>query len=233
MSDALKERRIEYNPCVLLKDLKRTEERARDTNHRALSREEQAAFFDCDRCKSSYYFNLFRFAISTGMRAGEIGALRLSDIRNGFINVERTITRTENGSYVIGDSAKTKAGRRTIPVTDQIKDIIADQKELNHILDGNTIAMDNLFFKAPERGLLMVTPADREIKKICKVCGIEPFTMHAFRATFATRCIESGMNPKTLQEILGHSNFNITMSLYGHCLEDTKAKEMDKVIIAI
>ena len=79
----------------------------------------------------------------------------------------------------------------------------------------------------------MATPIDREIKRICAVCGVEPFTLHALRATFATRCIESGMNPKTLQEILGHSNFNITMSLYGHCLADTKKQELDKVVIAI
>ena len=86
--------------------------------------------------------------------------------------------------------------------------------------------MDNLIFKAPECGLPMATPIDREIKRICKECGVTPFTMHAFRATFATRTIEGGMNPKTLQEILGHSNFNITMSLYGHCLVDTKKKAM-------
>ena len=79
----------------------------------------------------------------------------------------------------------------------------------------------------------MATPIDREIKRICKDVNIEHFTMHAFRATFATRAIESGMNPKTLQEILGHSNFNLTMSLYGHCLMDTKKQAMDCVNIDI
>lgn len=95
------------------------------------------------------------------------------------------------------------------------------------------VSMDDLIFKAPERGLLMATPLDREIKRICKVAGVEPFTMHAFRATFATRAIENGMNVKTLQEILGHSNFNITMSLYGHCLTDTKQAAMDTMILAL
>ena len=79
----------------------------------------------------------------------------------------------------------------------------------------------------------MSTPVDREIKRICAVAGLKPFTMHALRATFATRCIESGMNPKTLQEILGHANFNLTMSLYGHALTDTKRSEMESVVIAI
>ena len=232
-NDALKERIISYNPFCMLSNLKRTEEQARDTVHRALSLEEQKAFFECDRCKASFYYNVFRFAISTGMRSGEIGALKHSDIRQDLIHVERTITRTESGAYAIGDSAKTAAGRRTIPMNEQIKSIIADQREINALLDGNVLSMDDLIFKAPERGLLKATPIDREIRRICKAAGIEPFSMHAFRATFATRAIESGMNPKTLQEILGHANFNITMSLYGHALTNTKKQAMESVIIAI
>lgn len=232
-SDAMKERIIDYNPCVLLNNLKETEEKARDTHHRALSIEEQTAFFACDRCQNSYYYNVFRFAINTGMRIGEIGALKYSDIRNDMIHVERTITRIETGAYIIGDNAKTEAGRRTIPMNEQIKAIISEQKRLNQIMDGGIVSLDNMLFKAAERGLLMATPIDREIKRICKAINIEPFTMHAFRATFATRAIESGMNPKTLQEILGHSNFNITMSLYGHVMNDTKKQAMDNIVIAI
>ena len=57
--------------------------------------------------------------------------------------------------------------------------------------------------------------------------------MHAFRDTFETRAIENGMNPRTLQELLGHSNFNLTMSLYGHVLNDTKCKAMDELNIDI
>ena len=116
---------------------------------------------------------------------------------------------------------------------DKIKRILADQKETNALLTGNLVGMNDLIFRAPERGLLMATPLDREIKRICKAAGVTPFTMHALRATFATRAIEAGMNPKTLQEILGHSNFNITMSLYGHCLTDTKKQAMEALIIAI
>jgi integrase len=167
------------------------------------------------------------------MRIGEIGALRYADIRDNTIHVERTITRTEVGSYRVGDDAKTVAGRRSIPMNEQIEKIINEQKELNMMLTGGIMSINDYLFKAVEGGLLSASPIDREIKRICKAAGIEPFTMHALRATFATRAIESGMNPKTLQEILGHSNFNITMSLYGHCLADTKKQEMDAIIIAI
>ena len=233
MNDALNERVIEYNPCLTIKNLKRTEEKARDTYHRALTIEEQKNFFGCERCQNSIYYNVFRFAILTGARVGEIGALRNSDIKDGKIHIERTITRTETGAYKIGDSAKTQAGRRTIPINQEIQAVLDSQRELNKILDDDALQTDDCLFKAPERGLLMATPIDREIKRICKLTNIEPFTMHAFRATFATRCIENGMNPRTVQELLGHSNFNITMSLYGHVLDDTMSDAMDQLHIVI
>ena len=232
-SDAQKERVIDYNPAILLGNLKRAEERARDTKHRALSVEEQKLFFESERCKRSAYYNVYRFAILTGMRVGEIGALRVGDIRENLIHVERTITRTESGSYRVGDDAKTAAGRRSIPVNDQITRVIDEQKERNDLLYGSITSINDYIFKAVEGGLLSASPIDREIKRICNTIGIEPFSMHAFRATFATRAIESGMNPRTLQELLGHTNFNLSMSLYGHCLDDTKKQEMDAVIIAI
>lgn len=232
MRDAAKERIIEYNPCCLLNNLKRTEEKARDTKHRALTTEELKAFFECERCRKSAYYNIFRFALNTGMRAGEIGALKYTDIRKDEIHIERTITREESGAYVIGESAKTAAGRRIIPMNDQIKAIIKSQKEINEKIYGEYIPLDDCLFKSSYGGLLVATPIDRDIKKICQAAGIEEFTMHAFRATFATRAIEAGMNPKTLQELLGHSNFNITMSLYGHALTDTKKQEMEKITMA-
>ena len=57
--------------------------------------------------------------------------------------------------------------------------------------------------------------------------------MHAFRDTFATRAIESGIDPKTLQEILGHSDISMTLNLYAHVMDDTKHEAMQKIIIAI
>ena len=79
----------------------------------------------------------------------------------------------------------------------------------------------------------MATPLDREIRTICSQIGIEPFTLHSLRATYATRCIAGGMNPKTLQELLGHTSFSMTMDLYGHVLDDTKKEETEKIKIVI
>ncbi|MBP5607421.1 MAG: site-specific integrase [Lachnospiraceae bacterium] len=230
-SDACKERLIEYNPCILIKRLKRTEEAARTTYHRALSVEETKLFFD--NAKESYYYNVYRIAIFTGMRIGEIGALLYSDIRGGFINVERTITRSVDGGHIIGKDAKTSAGKRRIPITDSINDVLEQQRQINIMLDNGIIDIQLPIFRAPRRGLLKAGQVDRDIGEICKRVGIEPFTAHAFRDTFATRAIEGGMNPKTLQEILGHADFAITMNLYAHSMDETKTREMNELVIAI
>jgi integrase len=74
---------------------------------------------------------------------------------------------------------------------------------------------------------------NQDIARICKAAGIEKFTAHAFRDTFATRCVESGMQPKTLQEIMGHTDIAMTMNLYAHVMEETKVSQMQAVKIAI
>ena len=233
-SDACKERVIDYNPCVLIKNLIIIEEQARNTHHRALTLAEQESFFSCERAKSSYYYNVFRFAVLTGMRIGEIGAIRFSDVYDGLIHVERTITRLESGAYAVGADGKTQAAKRVIPVNEQIIQILEEQREYNRLLDGKVSPIDDYVFKVVERGLLLATPVDREIKRICKVAGIAPFNAHAFRATFATRAIESGkMAPRALMEVLGHKDVNLSLGLYGHCLEDTLRQEMRAVVIAL
>lgn len=59
--------------------------------------------------------------------------------------------------------------------------------------------------------------------------SFEHITMHTFRHSFATRCIEKKMSPQTLKTILGHSKLSMTMDLYAHVLPDTKAEEMQKI----
>lgn len=232
MTSAYYERLIDYNPCVLLKPLKRSEPKARDTYHRALTLEEQKTFFESEITRNSFYNNIFRLAILTGMRIGEIGALKYSDIKGGFIHVERTVTRTKSGGYKVGDSTKTKAGCRKIPINDDIRTVLDDQMELNKVLDGDNIrSVDDLLFRSVRREILKPYPVDRELKRICDALKIEKFTVHGFRDTFATRCVESGMQPKTLMEIMGHSNISMTMNIYTHVMDNTKVEAMNNVKI--
>ena len=230
-NDAMIERIIQWNPVKGVRRLQRKEQLARDTKHRALTIEETKTFFEA--AAQSWYFNLYRFLIGSGCRCGEAGALKQSDISPVVIRIERTITKSDNGVYHIGDTTKTERGRRTIPYTEGIKAAVEAQKAINAaVFGGKVIRLDDCIFRSPVGTLLNVTCVNRDIERICKRAGIEKFTAHAFRDTFATRAIESGMNPKTLQEILGHANIGVTMNLYAHVMEDTKQREMQNVIIA-
>ena len=65
---------------------------------------------------------------------------------------------------------------------------------------------------------------DTHLYKLCEEAGIEPFCMHALRHTYATRAIESGMQPKVLQQLLGHASIKTTMDTYVHVTDETLAK---------
>ena len=99
------------------------------------------------------------------------------------------------------------------------------------LFDGNVTGVDDRIFRSARGLVLNESHVSGDIERICKKAGVTKFTPHAFRDTFATRAIESGMNPKTLQEILGHSDIGMTMNLYAHVMEETKEKEMSLVEI--
>ena len=227
--DAVNERAIDWNPCNGVKPLKRTEKPARETIHRALSKEETKQFLDA--AKESAYYGLYRFLLASGCRVGEAAALTNADIKANGIQITKTVTKAAEGHHVIGDTPKTEHGKRFIPMTDTIRDAISYQRSCNAALFGDDVTrLDDTIFKTSWGNLLIASNVERDLQTICKNSGIERFTAHALRATFATRAIESGMNPKTLQEILGHADIGITMNLYTHVMDTTKAVEMQNVI---
>ena len=227
------DRIITWNPAAGIKRIRRTEPAARDTYHRALTIEETKAFFKAAREKESWYYNLYCFLIDTGCRCGEAGAIQNSDISGKVIHVSKTVTRTAEGTYRIGDEAKTKAGTRDIPIRPLARQAIDGQREINRLLNNGITGINDTLFKSPRGYLLSDTVVNQDIARICKAAGIEKFTAHAFRDTFATRCVESGMQPKTLQEIMGHTDIAMTMNLYAHVMEETKVSQMQAVKIAI
>jgi integrase len=141
------------------------------------------------------------------------------------------VTKSLDGKTIIGDTTKTKAGRRDIPLNDGINVILKKQKYKMAALDG-VIKFNGRVFSTMYSGIVMQNVVNKAIRNALdrldeKGTHIEHFTCHALRDTFATRCIEQGMNPKTLQTILGHENLSMTMDRYAHVLPNTKQEEMN------
>lgn len=227
---AIAERLVNWNPVETVKPLKRTEEQARDTTHRALTKAETAKFLEYAKKRNSWYYNLYVFLLNTGARLGEAGALLPSDVSKNGVTIKRTITRTEDGGYEIGSDTKTSAGVRFIPLLGDASAALEDQRKVNAIAAGvKIIELGIPIFRAPKGSLLKSANVNYDIANICADAGINKFSAHALRATFATRCVESGMPPKTLMSIMGHSDISMTLTLYAHCEDETKIEQLKVV----
>lgn len=233
MKEAIADRIIEYNPCMGVKHLKRKEPEARETIHRALTREETECFFKEAKAQGSHYYWLYYFLLHTGCRIGEAGALSRADIdfEKEMIHIRHTVTETSSGR-VIGDAPKTKSSVRDIPLTPAIKRALMSQEQRNRELYDNVTSIsypNPPIFRTMNKCLIHERGISNDMVRIQKAAGIEHFSLHAFRDTFATRAIESGMTPQTLKEIMGHSSFKMTMDLYAHVMPETKRGEMDQI----
>lgn len=220
------------NPCKALKPLKRKTAPISENKHRALTEMETISFFESAKDRNSYFINILQFMILTGVRVGELGAIYLTDIDNksGFIHIRRSITRDESGVYIVGEDTKTYSGKRDIPLTPAIIELINKQKELNNMLFG--LSWNGVIFKSPQGELLREYTVNREINRICKLAKIDKFTCHALRVTFATRFIEQRpQDYKILSEIMGHKDISITLNLYTRVMAESKIKAMNDLLI--
>lgn len=229
-NDAVKDEIIARNPAAEIGALK-SEKKAVQTIHRALTEEEQIAFMS--EAKEEHLYNFYALLLSTGMRPGEAAALTWDDIdeEKGVIHVRSTVTFTEDGKRVTG-TPKSEAGYRDVPIIPTARAALNAQR-------GNYIQFKTRRVFSSVYGRMVDTATvNRSIQHVLKrlsAKGIEipRFTAHAFRDTFATRFIEQGGQPQTLKVILGHNSLAMTMDLYAHVLPDFKNDEMQRVNIRL
>ena len=196
--------------------------------NRVLTLEEQIKFLK--EAKKGLYYKQFFFMLNTGVRSGEMIGLKWEDIdfdRN-MISIRRTMDyRYATKDWRIGPP-KTKSSIREIPITKANREMLLDMK-----LDygfGRTAEeefKDFVFLNKNGKPIKNST-YDSYLQRITKKAGIKNISMHTLRHSFATRCVEAGMKPKTLQMILGHANIGVTMNLYVHLTDEEKMKEIEK-----
>lgn len=199
------------------------------------------------------YDTAYRLVLRTGLRAGEIGGLRWSDIdfNNKVLSVNRTLLQDKKkGGFYFGEP-KSKESKRKIPLSKKGIAILREQKILqmknrmkSNRWSDNADWADLVFttvnghpvgastFNTMIKRIINNINADRKINaEINNKTFVEfkKFSMHSLRHTFATRCIEAGMKPKVLQKILGHSTIQVTMDMYVHVMDEELEKEIQKV----
>ena len=167
---------------------------------------------------------LIFITLYTGLRIGEACALQWDDIdmEARVIYVRRTVSRTwsgENGkkcSRLTVGPPKTPSSLRCIPMCSVLHEVLSSyprRKEKGYVLLGSN------------GGLVSPRTFEYRYKQILNRCGLQLLNYHALRHTFATRCIERGVDIKTLCEILGHANAATTLNIYVHSSMDLKKKD--------
>lgn len=164
----------------------------------------------------------------TGIRIGELCALRWGNIsipektltvRNTLQRVKSSDVNSKKKTKVILSTPKSKYSFRTIPIPNELIEMLipiqADSS--NYVLTG---VSDK--FVEPRT-------MQNHFKKIIKKCSIDDANFHCLRHSFATRCVEVGFDIKSLSEILGHANVNITMNRYVHPTMELKRQNMNRL----
>lgn len=199
---------------------------------RALTVDEQKMFTDFLINQSPIgcrYKNTFLIQMYMGLRCGEALALTTHDIdlQHKLINIHRTLTTDELGHVIMGNTTKTYAGKRVVPIPDFLIPHIIEQMK---IANSNESNIEKLLFKPDNSKYASRKNANSELKRILKkYFGIEDISTHSLRHSYGTRCIESGMAPVVVQRLMGHTDVFITLNTYTTVFDKYKAKEIDKL----
>ena len=192
--------------------------------------------------KNSTLKNMMVLSYETGMRFGEICALSWNDVDlfDSLIHVQHS------ASYVFDPDInrcrwfisvpKTSTSIRTIPLTAKAKKALIEERKSQFERGRNSVVIDGVgdfVFTTKDGKLISLQKMLRHLKHAARDNSLdipENVTFHVFRKSFASRAVRSGMNPKTVQKILGHSNIDLTMRVYAntHIQDDiTEMKRME------
>lgn len=217
---------ISKNPCGRQVEYKIGQD---SEPRRALTLSEQKTL--CESIVGHRFEYVYKFALQTGLRVSELVGLKWEDVdwEKKNIRIQRSLKYDSSIKGWKLDSLKSKCSFRTIPLTNEAMNILRFQEQKN-----KTIKIVNLEWKdyvfLRIRGLpLIMSNLDSDLSKVCAAAGIRSVSMHILRHTFATRCIEGGMLPKTLQTLMGHADITTTMNLYVNTTDDQSEKEIRMV----
>ena len=200
----------------------------------AITKEQMRKFLKFCRDDNIYckYYEAFYILFHTGMRISEFCGLTIKDIdlENNIINIDHQLQRLSDMTYLI-QSTKTNAGTRKLPITEDVaycfRAILEDRPtpKVEQFVDGYSgflyLDKDGL----PEVALHWEHRFRHAVNRYNEIYRVQmpKITPHICRHTYCSNMAKAGMNPKTLQYLMGHSDIGVTMNTYTHLgLEDAK-----------
>lgn len=167
-------------------------------------------------------------SLCTGIRIGELCALKYDDLdmETMILRINKTMQRIQtfsdikNKTSVVVTAPKSECSVREIPISSQITKII---------LENNMYKRGSYILTGDEKRYVEPRTLENKFYKIASCCDIKNISFHIIRHTFATMCVEAGVDIKTLSEILGHSSVNVTLNRYVHSSMESKKNNMKKM----
>lgn len=224
MKDAEVSKVIESSPCQCKKA-----PRGKPDEKIYLTYDGQKLFEE--NAKKFSYCDHFIFALNTGLRVGELRGLKWEDVDivNSCIHISRSVKKLRHPYCFIVGEPKTESGVRTIPLTSAAIQCLQRIQNKNRTRKVSSAEWKDFIFTSKQKGCPVETNCYQyQLDKICELSGIPRITMHSLRHTFATRCVDAGMNIKVLSKILGHANTSITFNTYVHADDNQIAYELNK-----
>lgn len=194
---------------------------------RVLSRVEQLRLCNYLYANMDAYNLGILTCLFTGIRVGELCALRWEDISlaEKTIQIHQTMQRIQNQpnaakkTRIAVSSPKSACSVRTIPIPDELTDIMA----------AHQTSQSGYFLTNSQHRYIEPRTMQNRFQKALKKSSVSIANFHSLRHTFATRCVEVGFDVKSLSEILGHASVNITMNRYVHPSLELKKENMQKL----
>ena len=201
---ACKERLIAHNPADNL-----AAPRPSYSEKQILDEPQMTKFMEAIK-NDPIWHDFFFVAITTGARVGEICGLTWNDYdaKKGTLKIQRTVRKTKGGQYYF-NQPKTNAGKRTIYLPPSTSETLAERKKHAYT---QWIFPNPLCPEQP----MSSDAAYRRLKSLLNDADLPNMRFHDLRHTFATHTLASGVDPKTLSGILGHTNASFTLDTYTH-----------------
>ena len=232
---AIRERLVTFNPmeAVELPKLRRKE-------MEVLTPQEMASFLEA--AKESKHYAAFVLELATGLRRGELLALRWGniDFKKGTLTVKEQLVRADEGLIFKG-YLKTQKSRRTINLPESVLAVLKAHKKQQSIHQaklklklGNDAFKEyyqdnDLLFCAEDGKPLDPDSFGRHFKALLKKAGVKQIRFHDLRHSFATMALEAGIPVKTVQEMLGHTTSAMVMEVYSHVTATMQKEAANKI----
>lgn len=226
LNEAVRQQLVETNPAENAKCPK-----VKKTKIDTLTESEAAKLNNAMSDENSYEMAIY-LALNTGMRRSEVLGLTWDnvDFQNGLIAVQRTLVRNMQGGYNFGEP-KSESSYRNIAMTDATAEKLKayQQKVFRYKMEADEWENDELVFVTKNGTHLQPRNVRRKLNKKIDELEISDCTFHELRHTHATLMLKEDVNPKKVQERLGHSSIEVTLDKYSHVTPQMQREAAEKI----